>query len=384
MKKWFILLGIMLFGWSATMVNAQEPIAYGVFFYSPTCPHCHEVIDKHWDAIKAQFGDQLRVIFVNVQYPAGSALMLETTQRLGINSRAVPMLILGNEALIGSIEIPTHTVALVQAGLAAGGIPIPAVAGLEEVFAQSLGADYVPNSVEAPQSHTDIANLVAVGVLVALVVSVLIVGAAFIHTGMRDLVVKRLGYLLTMGYVIVGIGLTASLLLGSTQLSVTAIAFAMAALFGITLMNLHADRAIPRYLVPLVLVIGLLVAGYMSYVEVTLNDAVCGIIGSCNVVQQSAYAALFGIPIGIIGVTGYTVLLVLWGIGQRIREAEWLLFALSMGGVLFSIYLTYLEPFVIKASCVWCLTSAVCMMLLVLLMTPGLLQQRGDLSLRRA
>jgi uncharacterized membrane protein len=35
-------------------------------------------------------------------------------------------------------------------------------------------------------------------------------------------------------------------------------------------------------------------------------------------------------------------------------------------GVLFSIYLTFLEPFVIGATCLWCITSAVIMMLLLL------------------
>jgi hypothetical protein len=33
------------------LVQAQQPIVYGVFFYSPTCPHCHEVIDNHWPGI---------------------------------------------------------------------------------------------------------------------------------------------------------------------------------------------------------------------------------------------------------------------------------------------------------------------------------------------
>ena len=30
-------------------------------------------------------------------------------------------------------------------------------------------------------------------------------------------------------------------------------------------------------------------------------------------------------------------------------------------GVLFSVYLTFLEPFVIGATCAWCLTSAILM-----------------------
>jgi uncharacterized membrane protein len=37
------------------------------------------------------------------------------------------------------------------------------------------------------------------------------------------------------------------------------------------------------------------------------------------------------------------------------------LLGLTAFGVLFSIYLTFLEPFVIGATCAWCLTSAIVM-----------------------
>jgi uncharacterized membrane protein len=38
--------------------------------------------------------------------------------------------------------------------------------------------------------------------------------------------------------------------------------------------------------------------------------------------------------------------------------------------VVFSLYLTYLEPFVIHAVCIWCLSSAVLATLLLLLGLP--------------
>jgi uncharacterized membrane protein len=38
--------------------------------------------------------------------------------------------------------------------------------------------------------------------------------------------------------------------------------------------------------------------------------------------------------------------------------------------VLFSIYLTFLEPFVIGATCMWCICSAVIMIILLLASTP--------------
>ena len=40
-------------------------------------------------------------------------------------------------------------------------------------------------------------------------------------------------------------------------------------------------------------------------------------------------------------------------------------FGLVGAGLAFSIYLTFLEPFVIGASCAWCLTSAVIMTVLL-------------------
>jgi len=112
------------------------------------------------------------------------------------------------------------------------------------------------------------------------------------------------------------------------------------------------------------------VASYMAYVEITQSEAVCGPVGDCNTVQQSPYASLFGlIPIGLLGVLGYLVIGVIWLItlygDRKWRKAALLcLWVLSLLGTLFSIYLTFLEPFIIGASCVWCLTSAVVMTLL--------------------
>jgi len=62
-----------------------------------------------------------------------------------------------------------------------------------------------------------------------------------------------------------------------------------------------------------------------------------------------------------------------------------LVFGLSLLGVLFSLYLTFLEPFMIKAVCMWCLTSAAIMTLLLLLSLKPAIQtfqllQETDLS----
>lgn len=51
------------------------------------------------------------------------------------------------------------------------------------------------------------------------------------------------------------------------------------------------------------------------------------------------------------------------------------LFGMSLVGVLFSLYLTYLEVFVIEAVCAWCLTSAL-LMTLMFLMASSLVARR--------
>jgi uncharacterized membrane protein len=124
------------------------------------------------------------------------------------------------------------------------------------------------------------------------------------------------------------------------------------------------------------IVVGLGVAGYLTYVETQAVAPVCGPVGNCESVQTSDYARLFGIlPVGLLGMIGYVAILVawLWGRFRSDRLADYAPLAvqgMTIFGVLFSLYLTFLEPFVLKAVCMWCLSSAVVMTLLMLLSMP--------------
>ncbi len=123
--------------------------------------------------------------------------------------------------------------------------------------------------------------------------------------------------------------------------------------------------------IPILCIAGLVVAGYLSYVELFRAPAVCGPIGDCNTVQSSPYAYLFGVvPVGILGAFGYLAILALWGVYRyttgTIQKAAILLgWGLVWFGVFFSVYLTFLEPFVIGATCIWCVSSAIIMTLLL-------------------
>jgi uncharacterized membrane protein len=79
-------------------------------------------------------------------------------------------------------------------------------------------------------------------------------------------------------------------------------------------------------------------------------------------VAESQYADLAGINVAVFGIIGYLLLLgtsLLRGDGARLGG-----FALSLTGFGFSVYLTYLELFVIDAVCQWCVISAILMTIL--------------------
>ena len=384
-----LLVALLLTGLFGGTAQAQHPVVYGVFFYSPSCGHCHIVINDHWPQIQSEFGDQLRVLFVNVATGAGNVLMNEARAALGIESGGVPMLLLGEHVLIGSVDIPGRAPEIIRAGLDNGGIALPDVPGLQALFDQAVAAQAGQTTTEeaaapvveeltlAEKLAADpVANALAIVVLVLLVGSLLLVGVAGVRAIQRRdpaplrPLVRRFALALLALLAVIGLGLSISLAVGDTsQLSVVLVAVAVLAIFliagGVILLRAAGSRPLPVWLLPLLALAGLIVAAYLAYVEVTLADAVCGLVGNCNTVQQSEYARILNIPIGVLGVLGYVLIFGLWVASRgKSRWTRWALLLVTAGGVAFSAYLTFLEPFVIGATCVWCLTSAVVMLML--------------------
>ena len=118
--------------------------------------------------------------------------------------------------------------------------------------------------------------------------------------------------------------------------------------------------------------VGLFVSAYLYlYTIGRIGSLACG-TGGCETVQASAWSRFAGVEVALLGVLGYATLLVVSLTALRPgrndqRGPMTLLTVLAGLGVLFTAYLTYIELFVIRAICRWCVGSAVIIVAVFLL-----------------
>lgn len=342
--QWSFLLSLVLVIGVALPVRAddgQAPVVRAVFFYSPTCPHCHDVITEVLPPLMARYKEQLQIAMADTYTAEGHEAYQAAAEQYQFERMVVPIMIIGEEALLGGQEIAERLPGLVELGLAGGGLDWP-IAGAEE-----LPLEVYQPSVGELIARDMPGNAIAIVVLGGMIVSAIYVVADGVRILQRQS--RRRGRRVSR----------------KREAAV------------------HKEPVSRRltwqdWTVLGVCVVGLCVAAYLTYVEVTLTEAVCGPVGDCNAVQQSKYARLFGlIPVAGLGLAGYVTIVAVWLVGKlgRGKIAETtpvLLLGLVLFGAGFSIYLTFLEPFVIGATCSWCLASSICMTaLLLLLARPG-------------
>ncbi len=111
-----------------------------------------------------------------------------------------------------------------------------------------------------------------------------------------------------------------------------------------------------------VAVVGLGIATYLTIVHYAGGEPVCAIAHGCATVQKSDYAMLAGIPVALLGVIGYLGILVSLAFDDE--SARTTTAFLSILGLGFSGWLTYVEVGELNAICIWCVGSAICMTLL--------------------
>jgi uncharacterized membrane protein len=112
----------------------------------------------------------------------------------------------------------------------------------------------------------------------------------------------------------------------------------------------------PGLILAILDIIGLLIATYLSVVELQGGVPVCGPLKGCETVATSEYSRIGGIPVAVFGV-GLSIMLLTLALAWWRTDIYALLLAhygLSLVGVLFEVYFLYIQVFVIGAVCVWC------------------------------
>lgn len=116
--------------------------------------------------------------------------------------------------------------------------------------------------------------------------------------------------------------------------------------------------------------IGIAITGYLVYNEITAQAVVCaeGEAFNCDAVQHSAYSKIAGIPIVYPGFLTYVLLGALVLLENRLgilqEYGKLLVFGITLFAFVFSVYLVYLQLFVLQALCQWCIGHEIIMTIL--------------------
>jgi uncharacterized membrane protein len=254
---------------------------------------------------------------------------------------------------MGSRDIPEQFPGIIEEGLRQGGIEWPEIPGLAEALASAPPDEATPTTAPSPAEPATAGAPTASAPPLIPTPAPRTLASTFLNdpAGNTLAVVVLIGMLVSIVWV------------------------------GLRLRKPKTQAVSPatNLAVILLCVVGMAIAGYLTFVETSGTAVVCGPVGDCNTVQQSQYAVLFGvIPVGALGLAGYAAILLAWVAARRLTggRAEWaavVAFGFAAFGALFSLVLTFLEPFVIGASCMWCLSSAVIMTVLLWLTSgPGI------------
>jgi uncharacterized membrane protein len=322
-------------------VGAQEPVIHAVLFFSNDCSHCQEVMEEHLPPLVQKYGEQLDIVGIDVNHEVGLQMYQAMLDKYNVTDDrvGVPTLVVGSNVLVGSTEIPDKLPDIIEQGLAQGGVDWPDIPGLKEVLDAQTGS----SAVQISTTQTNVEQPVPEET-----------GPMFLQQFMLDPIANTIAVIVLLGMIACVIMVGYKFLIG-------------------------ADSRLfhwPTWAIPILAILGMGVAFYLSFVEITKTEAICGPVGNCNSVQESQYAYLFGvIPVGALGLVGYAAILAAW-LFRQYGAKSWSKFltlaiwVFAWFGILFTIYLTFLEPFVIGATCAWCITSAI-LMTLVFLATSG-------------
>lgn len=120
---------------------------------------------------------------------------------------------------------------------------------------------------------------------------------------------------------------------------------------------------IPKWL-PIVFLIGgfagFIDSSYLSVLHYKNIIPPCSVLGECETVLTSRYAIIWGLPIALFGALYYLAVVILSILYFDTKKIKYIFAAIGAItiGFIFTLWLLYLQTFIIKAFCEYCLLSA--------------------------
>jgi len=135
-----------------------------------------------------------------------------------------------------------------------------------------------------------------------------------------------------------------------------------------------------RWAVTALALIGAGIAGYLTYTHFQGGPPVCFTNG-CEVVQNSRWSKLFGIPVALLGLLTYLSIVASTLIRHPLAKQAGAMLALVALG--FNAYLLYIQAHEIGRYCTWCVSNEIVSLLLAPVAIAWLLSS-GDSDQRAA
>ena len=127
---------------------------------------------------------------------------------------------------------------------------------------------------------------------------------------------------------------------------------------------------------------GIFISLYLTLYKIGVIGELSCSIGSCETVNTSKWSRFLGLPVAAWGLLFYLDVFAVALVGTMRRfEFEPVISFVLVGeaaiGVLFSAWLTYLELGIIHAICIWCVTSAAIVTLILITTVADLREVRA-------
>ena len=109
-----------------------------------------------------------------------------------------------------------------------------------------------------------------------------------------------------------------------------------------------------RYLIAILALAGVVVSALALQVHYSTATEPCDINAKwdCGIVNHSPFAEILHIPVAALGIAGYLALA-----GLALARRPRLLAGLALAALAFSLYLTYIEKYILEVYCIYCVTS---------------------------